>query len=232
MEKGQVAEGKEQKMSVTGISTANFFDTTDVEGETKKRKAEFDQLGSDIQSGNLSAAQEDYVELTQNSANGASGANSSDPLAIDFSALQNALQSGNLSEAQTAYAQIQQDFQNPGNGSQPGSSQNGIAQDFQSLAQALQSGNLSGAQTAYTTLLQDLQDLGQNGSTSSSSSTDAASATSSATSTGSPSNSSNTLQQDFAALGTALQSGNLSDAQSAFAAESRTPSSPSSSRKR
>ncbi len=76
-----------------------------------------------------------------------------------------------------------------------------IKQDFQQLASALQSGNLSGAQSAYSNIQQLLQ--GNQGSSTSNTSS---------TSTGS-----NTLQNDFLALGQALQSGDLSTAQSAFA---------------
>src|SRR5580698_7094627 len=76
-----------------------------------------------------------------------------------------------------------------------------IKQDFQQLASALQSGNLSGAQSAYSNIQQLLQ--GNQGSSTSN--------------TGSTSTGSNTLQNDFAALGQALQSGDLSTAQSAFA---------------
>src|SRR5580704_4447677 len=77
-----------------------------------------------------------------------------------------------------------------------------IKQDFQQLSSALQSGDLSGAQSAYSAIQQV---LGANSGSSSNT-------TSSNTSSSGP----NTLQTDFAALGQALQSGDLSTAQSAF----------------
>jgi len=75
--------------------------------------------------------------------------------------------------------------------------------DFSQLAQALQQGDLTGAQKAFA----DLQSLSQ--PQSGSSSTSASSNTSS--------NGTSALADDFAALGKALQAGNLADAQSAFA---------------
>jgi len=74
-------------------------------------------------------------------------------------------------------------------------------QDFKQLASALQSGDLTGAQKAYAAL-QQLQQSNQPGGQSSN---------------GQPASSSNNpLQNDFAALGQALSSGDLSTAQSAF----------------
>jgi soluble cytochrome b562 len=74
-------------------------------------------------------------------------------------------------------------------------------QDFSQLAQALQGGNLAAAQSAFSAL------QNTNGQAQSSNATN-----------GSNSNSSgNTISNDFAALAQALQSGNISSAQSAFA---------------
>ena len=78
---------------------------------------------------------------------------------------------------------------------------NQLKQDFKQLANALQSGNLTGAQKAFKALQQLVQ-----GSQSGSQSSGGQPAT-----TGN-----NPLQNDFAALGQALSSGNLSAAQSAF----------------
>jgi len=73
-------------------------------------------------------------------------------------------------------------------------------QDFQSLAKALQSGDLSGAQQAF----QALQQLRSNASVSPTGQT------------GQAKSSSNPLSTDVSALGSALQSGDLSGAQAAF----------------
>ena len=74
-------------------------------------------------------------------------------------------------------------------------------QDLQAVQTALQSGDLSGAQDAFSKL-QDLQK--QHASKSGSGQS------------GSSANSSNPMQKDMSALQSALSSGNLQDAQSAF----------------
>jgi outer membrane protein assembly factor BamD (BamD/ComL family) len=77
-------------------------------------------------------------------------------------------------------------------------------QDFSQLGSALQSGDLASAQKAFT----DLQSLQPGGTAQGSG----------GAATNSTNNSSgNTSSNDFAALGQALQSGNLTDAQNAFA---------------
>ena len=78
---------------------------------------------------------------------------------------------------------------------------NQFKQDFKQLASSLQSGDLTGAQQAYSAL-QQLQQSNQAGGQSSNAQQ--------ASSTNNP------IQNDFAALGSALQSGDLSGAQSAF----------------
>jgi hypothetical protein len=83
-------------------------------------------------------------------------------------------------------------------------------QDFTQLGNALQSGNLQGAQQAFSSLEQ-LQ--GGQSSSSSSGSTSSASSGPGTTGTGGPAN---PIANDFAALGQALSSGDLTQAQSAF----------------
>jgi hypothetical protein len=83
-------------------------------------------LGQDLQSGNLSGAQQDFSAIQQavqqqESAGGGHGhhrhhhvteqQSGSDPISQAFGALGQALQAGNLTSAQTAYASIQQDLQ-------------------------------------------------------------------------------------------------------------------------
>jgi outer membrane protein assembly factor BamD (BamD/ComL family) len=160
-------------MSVTGLSSGGFF------SQIQQFHQEFSQLGQDLQSGNLSAAQSDFAALQSNGPQGndASGlSQSSSPIAQAFSQLANDLQSGNLSAAQQDYSTIQSDFQNPsaqghnhhyGDDGQSGSSSgaaNKISQLFSALGSALQSGNLSSAQQAYSTLQRDLQQYSQGNS--------------------------------------------------------------------
>lgn len=75
-----------------------------------------------------------------------------------------------------------------------------IQQDFKQLAGSLQSGDLAGAQKAYAALQKLLPSQSQNSTSSSQSS----------------SSSTNPIVNDFNALGKALQSGDLTAAQSAF----------------
>ncbi|MGH9747215.1 MAG: hypothetical protein ACRD59_14045 [Candidatus Acidiferrales bacterium] len=99
----------------------------------KQFQQEFQQLGQDLQSGNLAQAQSDFVTLEQNSpflaqsvsannpANSAANvttasaspvAAGSNPIAQAFHQLSQDLQAGNLAGAQQDFAAIQRDFQN------------------------------------------------------------------------------------------------------------------------
>jgi len=162
-------------MSVSGIFSSNYFQpnfSANQQSQVQTIKQDFQQLGQDLQAGNLSQAQQDYTTLTQAIQNGTSNAN---PAAQAFSALGQALQSGDLAGAQQAFATLQQDLQG---GSQVGhhhhhhhhsdggssgsisSSSNPFAQaaqEFNALGQALQAGNLSAAQQDYAAIQQDLQ---------------------------------------------------------------------------
>jgi hypothetical protein len=169
-------------MSTSGISSSNWFNYSNqsVQNNFQQFQQEFQQLGQDLQSGNLSAAQQDFVTLQQlgPQSNSTSSPQSNNPIAQQFNQLAQDLQSGNLSAAQQDYANIQQDFQNHaaqghhhhhhhGGG---GSESNQISQLFSQLGQALQSGNLSSAQQVYATLQQDFQQFGVSGGQTSTSS--------------------------------------------------------------
>jgi hypothetical protein len=151
-------------MSVSSISSSSLSQSVqDWQVRTQKIQNEFQQLGQDLQAGNLSQAQSDFAALSQNTS-AALQLNSS--VAQAFSALGTALQSGNISAAQRAYSTLQQDVQQSGlghrrhqahgNGATTNSSaSNSLSQLFSSLGSILQSGSLSAALTAYATL-QDL----------------------------------------------------------------------------
>jgi outer membrane protein assembly factor BamD (BamD/ComL family) len=153
-------------MLVSGISSSNLFDSINqtTQNNMQQFRKEFQQFGQDLQSGNLSAAQSDFLTLQQ------LGPQSNSPIAQAFNQLAQDLQSGNISGAQQDFANIQQAFQNQasqsrghhhhhhGGGDSGGSA---ISQLFDQLGQALQSGNLSSAQQAYNSLVQDFQQLGQ-----------------------------------------------------------------------
>jgi hypothetical protein len=129
----------------------------------------------------------------------------------DFSTLQASLSSGNLSTAQQAYVTLTQDLQNTqqtqGGQQVGGTSQ--LSKDLAAVGSALQSGDLTSAQSAFATLTQDLQSAQQ-------------------IQAGQQTHkghghhhhhhgSSSQVTTDLAAVGSALQSGDLTSAQSAFA---------------
>ena len=160
-------------LSVGAILSSTLFQVPrGGQNNVQNRKSEFQQLGQDLQAGNLTAAQKDYAALTQNAPAGTQGnTNNANAINQAFGALGQALQSGNLTAAQQDYATVQEDVQQAvgqthghhhhhhggGGGQQASQAQqsNPIAQAFSSLSQALQSGNLSAAQQAYSTLQQD-----------------------------------------------------------------------------
>jgi hypothetical protein len=154
-------------MSVSGISSINFqdFHSQTMQSRMQQFRQEFQQLGQDLQSGNLSAAQADFATLQQvgPQANSAQG---TDSITQDFNLLAQDLKSGNLSAAQQDFTKIQQDVQ-----TQPvhahhhhrgqGQAANDISQEFSQLGQALQSGDLAAAQQAYKSLQQEVQTFSQ-----------------------------------------------------------------------
>ena len=154
-------------MSTSGIGS--------MMSQVQQFQQEFKQLGTDLSSGNISAAQSDFVtlenDLSQNgstststtSASSASASENSSPIAQAFNQLAQDLQSGNLSAAQSDYSTIQQDFQSMASQGHhhhhklSGSEDSQGSQLFAQLGQDLQSGNLSNAQSDFGSLQQLLQ---------------------------------------------------------------------------
>jgi hypothetical protein len=169
-------------MSLSGISSSNLFnyENQSVQNKAHQFQQEFQQLGQDLQSGNLTAAQTDFATLQQigSNSNSTSSTASSNPLAQAFNQLGQDLQSGNLSAAQQDFTTIQQDLQSQASQAQAhahhhhhrggggGDQSNPISQLFQQLGQALESGSLSSAQQIYTTMQQDFAQMGASGQTS------------------------------------------------------------------
>lgn len=176
--------------AITGNSLFAGFASTAVQNKFQQIQHEFQQLGQDLQSGNLSQAQSDFAALQpylpgqQQSVASATQADSqnTNPVLQTISKLGQDLKAGNLSAAQSDFTTLQQDLQQQGAVSghrhhhrpQPGSpqesgQQNGVATLFGNLSQELQSGNLTAAQQTYSALQQDfLQFTSGNGSASSS----------------------------------------------------------------
>ena len=173
-------------MSVSGILSSNLFNyqPQSVQSRMQQLQQEFQQLGKDLTTGSLTAAQTDFATLQQMAPQSSSATpQSTNPLQQAFSQLGQDLQAGNVSAAQQDYSNIQQDLQNQDpqihghhHHHGGGGENNQISQLFQQLGQDLQSGDLSSAQQAYGTLAQDLQvaNIAQSPAQSSSSSTGSA----------------------------------------------------------
>ena len=184
-------------MGIFGIASTilgQISSATTPNPHNQKVKQGFQQLGQDLQSGNLSQAQSDFSSLRQLLPGGqqsslltpVSSAQSSNPLATAVSQLAQDLKSGNLTAAQSDFATVQQDLQqagpqlgaahghhhhhhqSDGDSGQSSGQQNPISTLFGQLGQDLQSGNLSAAQQAYSSLQQDLQQFAPNNSATSS----------------------------------------------------------------
>jgi hypothetical protein len=131
-------------------------------------------------------------------------------ITAEFQQLGQDLQTGKLTQAQQDFTTLSQNF--------PGASQtsnNPLLQALTQLGKDLQAGNLQAAQQDYTTVVQDAQQIasqvgGHHGHH--------RHHAESSQSTSSSSQQANPIAQAFSALAQDLQSGNLSGAQSAFAA--------------
>jgi|SRR5580704_3017419 outer membrane protein assembly factor BamD (BamD/ComL family) len=181
-------------MSIIGILSSNLFSagpaqntqsTPNTPSTFQQIKTEFQQVGQDLQSGNLAQAQSDFTTLSQNltavnsgSATTANPATGGTTIAQAFAQLGKDLQSGNLQGAQQDFTSLQQDVQqvagqqvgghhghhhhtDSSQSSSSSSTQNNpINQAFSTLSQDLTAGNLSGAQSAFSLLQNDLQQIG------------------------------------------------------------------------
>lgn len=175
-------------MSIIGILSSNLFSAGAVHNPQNTQSAqnipstfqqitaEFQQLGQDLQTGNLTQAQQDFTTLSQSLPSASQ--TSSNPVLQALTQLGKDLQAGNLQAAQQDYTTVEQDAQqiasqvgghhghhrHRAESSQSSSSTsqqaNPIAQAFSALAQDLQAGNLSGAQSAFAALQNDLQQIG------------------------------------------------------------------------
>ena len=158
-------------MSVSGISSTSLYSDQSIQSILQQFQKTFQQLGKDLQSGNLSAAQSDFASLQQLQPqnNSTSSSQSNNPIAQAFSQLSQDLQSGNLSAAQQDYTAIQQALQSQGAQGAQGHHHHGgsgsaseINQLLSQLGTALQSGDLSTAQSTFNTLQQEFQQFAKN----------------------------------------------------------------------
>jgi hypothetical protein len=102
-------------MSTTAISNPIIYSPVTAPASQPRSTAlrnELQQLGSDLQSGNLSAAQQDYVTLSKSGP--LANTQSTNPLVQALQAVGTALQGGNLTTAQQAFTTFQQAVQQQG----------------------------------------------------------------------------------------------------------------------
>jgi hypothetical protein len=122
-------------MSIAGIASSILFQPQALQTNYSQQfQTEFQQLGKDLQAGNITSAQQDFATLQQDLQQGASG---------------------NQVQHHHHHHPHAEESQSPT--SQP---QSQIAQTFNSLGQDLQSGNASAARQAFSALQQEFQQLG------------------------------------------------------------------------
>jgi hypothetical protein len=159
-------------MSVSGIFS-NSFSNNQISSQHQLTNSEFQQLGQDLATGNLSSAQSDFAILQQAfmqpaataSTSSAPAASTSNPLAQAFQQLSSDLKSGSLAAAQKDYSTIQQDMQSRFSGHlhhhhiqsgwDPFSM--GNSQASQDVFSTLAHSSAATAQQTYPTLAQQLQ---------------------------------------------------------------------------
>ena len=111
--------------AILGSVLQSALAATNSPSKFKQFQQQFQQLGKDLQSGNLGQAQSDLERLEHNSpflhagtaasttsAAGASVGASSNPIAQAFNQLERDLKAGNVVAAQQDFSTIQQTFQN------------------------------------------------------------------------------------------------------------------------
>jgi hypothetical protein len=159
--------------ALSGLISANYSNYGSVQSKMEKMQQAFSQLGRDLQSGDVPAAQSDLNALEQympqTSSPASTSSTSSDSIAAELSRLSKDLQSGVGSSAQKDYSTIKQDFAkhaahahtHRAGSSGSDSSSNEVLRELNALSSALQSNDTSGAQTAYSSLLSDLETYAQ-----------------------------------------------------------------------
>jgi outer membrane protein assembly factor BamD (BamD/ComL family) len=162
-------------IGMLGTTALEALFSRSTHSSTDKFKQTFQQLGQDLQAGNLQQAEADLAQLqptfnpnqsatsstSSTSASSNSTSSTSGSASQTFNQLAQDLQSGNLSAAQSDYSTLQQNLQSGRDHfrhmhAHMHHADSGIQQELSQLGQALQSGNLSAAQQAYSTLSSDL----------------------------------------------------------------------------
>jgi outer membrane protein assembly factor BamD (BamD/ComL family) len=197
-------------MSIVGILSSNLFSaaTQNSQGtqaaapKFEQIKQQFQQLGQDLQSGNLTQAQSDYATLSQDFSGGSQASTTAAATAAATTAATTATTTGSAT---------------PTTAGTTTTGTTSAAQQFAQLGQDLQSGNLQAAQQDYTNIQQTAQQNATQQVGGHHRGHHHGGGSQSASSTSSSSQQSNPIAQAFGTLSQDLQAGNLSGAQSAFA---------------
>lgn len=153
-------------MSVAGIASAGLSQLASLQRNYQQVRGEFKQLGQDLQAGNLTQAQTDFVTLSQSAASQFSG---NSPVAKALNSLGQALQSGNLTAAQQAFGSLPSHLVGPCavphsvHAGAASAQQSSFSQALSQMGSALQASNLSAAQQAFSALQQSWKQMESNG---------------------------------------------------------------------
>jgi len=162
-------------MAVAGLAATSFFSGAigqSAHNRFRHTQQDFQQLGQDLQAGNLTQAQSDFAALQKDYPGAQANSGVESGGAAAFQKLAQDLQSGNLSAAQTDFKSLQIDAQqgggvagNPHHRSSHGlgATEQDASQLFSQLGQALQAGNIAAAQRSYGSLTKDFQQLSSGG---------------------------------------------------------------------
>jgi len=145
-------------MTVSAIGCSGLAQMANIQRNYQQVRSEFQNLGQDLQAGNLAQAQTDFVTLSA-SVSTEYGANSA--VSKTLNAIGQALQSGDLSTAQQAFSTLPPGLtghSGTGNASHQGT-MHSYFQGLNQLGQALQSGDLTGAQQAFAALQQNWEQV-------------------------------------------------------------------------
>jgi hypothetical protein len=141
-------------MSIAGIASTALTQLANVQHNYQKVQSEFKQLGQDLQAGNLTQAQADFVTLSQslasNQQTGAVSSSGSSPASPPNLVGPNAVsQPPQANSASGSHHRIH------------------FRQALSQLGQALQAGNLVAAQQAFATMAEIWQKFGSSAASSS-----------------------------------------------------------------
>lgn len=151
-------------MSVSVISTNSLIPSNNQYSPVNLQQfqKDFHQLGSDLQSGNLSSASQEFSSLQQLVPGSNSASQSQSPVVQTFNHLGQDIQSGSLTAAQHDFGTLRTDLQKIALNHSHHRVHDPIetAQGNDQLGQTLQSSNAVSAQSAYSSLLQGIQQFG------------------------------------------------------------------------